>query len=134
MSRVRDGDFSARRTNERGGSRLNLLIVLAVVAAAAYAGYQYVPVAYHASQLKIYMEDTVNKAVIMNKNAQWAEEQLRKSLPEYGAPPNTLITVANRESRLEANVQYIIPIPLLVTTYQYKFNYTTRSSNFFSGG
>ena len=134
MSRVRDENFSARRTNERGGSRLNLLIVVAVLAALTYGGYQYVPVAYRASQLKIFMEDTVNKAVIMNKNAQWAEEQLRKSLPEYGAPPNTLITVANRESRLEANVQYIIPIPLLVTTYQYKFNYTTRSSNFFSGG
>lgn len=134
MSRVRDESFSARRTNERGGSRLNLLIVLAVVATVAYAGYNYVPIAYQASQLKIYMEDTVNKAVITDKNAQWAEEQLRKSLPEYGAPPNTLITVAKRESRLEANVQYTIPIPLFVTTYQYKFNYTTRSSNFFSGG
>ena len=134
MSRVRDGNFRMRRANERGGSRLNLLIVLAVLGAVAYAGYQYVPVAYQASQLKIFMEDTVNKAVVTDKNAKWAEEQLRKSLPEYGAPPNALITVGNRESRLEANVQYTIPIPLIVTTYQYKFNHTTRSSNFFSGG
>jgi hypothetical protein len=80
------------------------------------------------------MNDTVNTAVITNKNAQWAEEQLRKSLPEYGAPPNTRITVVNRESRLEANMQYTIPIPLLITTYQYKFNYTARSSTFFYGG
>ncbi|MCA1555546.1 MAG: hypothetical protein LC747_02540 [Acidobacteria bacterium] len=132
MSRVRDGNFSARKTNERGGARFNLLIVVVVLVAAAYAGYQYVPVAYQASQLKIFMEDTANKAVITDKNAQWVEEQLRKSLPEYGAPPDTLITVVNRESRLEANMQYTIPIPLIVTTYQYKFNYTTRSSNFFS--
>jgi len=132
MSQVRDGSFSVRRASERGGSRLSFLIVMAVLAAVAYAGYQYVPVAYQASQLKIFMEDTVNKAVIMDKNAQWAEEQLRKSLPEYGAPPNTLITVANHDARLEANVQYAIPIPLLVTTYMYRFNYTTRSSNFFS--
>jgi len=134
MGQVRDENFRARRANERGGSRLNFLIVVVMIAAVAYAGYQYVPVAYQASQLKVFMEDTVNKAVITDKNAQWAEEQLRKSLPEYGAPPNTLITVANRESRLEANVQYTIPIPLFVTTYQYKFNHTTRSSTFFSGG
>lgn len=136
MSQVRDETFSARRAHEkeRGGSRLNFLIVVVVVAAAAYTGYQYVPVAYQASQLKVFMEDTVNKAVITDKNAQWAEEQLRKSLPEYGAPPNTLVTVANREARLEANVQYTIPIPLFVTTYQYKFNHTSRSSTFFTGG
>jgi len=135
MSQVRDTTFRARQArDERGGARLNFLIVVVVVAAVAYAGYQYVPVAYQASQLKIFMEDTVNKAVVTDKNAQWAEEQLRKSLPEYGAPPNTFITVTNRESRLEANVQYTIPVPLIVTTYQYKFNYTTRSSNFFSGG
>jgi hypothetical protein len=121
-----------RRANERGSSRLSFLIVVAVLGALAYAGYQYVPVAYQASQLKIFMEDTVNKAVITDKNAQWAEEQLRKSLPEYGAPPDTLITVINRQSRLEANVQYTVPIPLLITTYEYNFNYTTRSSNFFS--
>lgn len=134
MGQVRDENFRARRANERGGSRFNFLIVMMIIVAVAYAGYQYVPVAYQASQLKIFMGDTMNKAVITDKNAQWAEDQLRKSLPEYGAPPNTLITVANRESRLEANVQYTVPIPLLVTTYQYKFNYTTRSSNFFSGG
>jgi hypothetical protein len=132
MSQVQDENFSMRRANERGSSRLSFLIVVAVLGALAYAGYQYVPVAYQASQLKIFMEDTVNKAVITDKNAQWAEEQLRKSLPEYGAPPDTLITVINRQSRLEANVQYTVPIPLLITTYEYNFNYTTRSSNFFS--
>jgi hypothetical protein len=132
MSQVQDENFSMPRANERGSSRLSFLIVVAVLGALAYAGYQYVPVAYQASQLKIFMEDTVNKAVITDKNAQWAEEQLRKSLPEYGAPPDTLITVINRQSRLEANMQYTVPIPLLITTYEYKFNYTTRSSNFFS--
>ena len=134
MSQVRDESFRARRANERGGARLNLLIVGAVIAVVAYAGYQYVPVAFQASQLKVFMQDTVNNAAITGKNAQWAEEQLRKNLTEYGAPPNTRITVANRESRLEAHVQYTVPIPLFVTTYEYKFDHTTRSSNFFTGG
>ena len=134
MSQVQDENFSGGRASERGGSRLNFLITVAVIAAIGYAGYQYVPVAYQASQLKIFMQDTVNSAAITEKKPQWVEDQLRKSLTDYGAPPNTLITVASRESRLEAHVQYSIPVPLIVTTYEYKFDHTARSSSFFSGG
>ncbi|MGI9107511.1 MAG: hypothetical protein ACR2G4_14835 [Pyrinomonadaceae bacterium] len=134
MSQVRDENFRTRWAGERGGSRLNFLIVIAVIAAVGYAGYQYVPVAFQASQLKVFMQDTVNSAVITDKNAQWAQEQLRKNLPDYGVPANALVTVANRQSRLEAHVQYTVPIPLLVTTYEYKFDHTARSSNFFAGG
>jgi hypothetical protein len=49
-------------------------------------------------------------------------------------PPDARITVANRESRIEAHVQYTVPVPLFVTTYEYKFDHTTRSSNLLSGG
>lgn len=134
MSQVRDENFRARRVTEQGGSRFNFLLAVAVIAAVAYAAYQYVPVVYNASQLKIFMQDTVDKAVITDKNAVWAEDQIRKSLKDYGAPPNALINVINREARLEAHVQYSVPVPLFVTTYEYKFDHTTRSSNLMSGG
>jgi hypothetical protein len=134
MSQVRDGHFGARRTTERGNSRLNFLILMVVIAAVAYAGYQYVPVAYQAGQLKVFMQDTVNNAVVTDKDARWAEDQLRRSLTSYGAPPDARVTVANRESRIEAHVEYTVLIPLLVTTYEYKFDHTTRSANLLSGG
>jgi hypothetical protein len=134
MSQVRDENFRARGTAERGNSRFNFLLTLVVMALIGYAGYQYVPVAYQASQLKVSMQDTVDKAVVTSKNAAWAEDQLRRSLPMYGAPPDALVTVANKEARLEAHVQYSIPIPLLVTTYEYKFDHTTRSAYLLSGG
>jgi hypothetical protein len=132
MNQVRDGNPGARWASERGGSRFNLLVVVVVIAAVAYAGYQYVPVAYQASQLKVFMDDTVNNAVITDKNAAWAEDQIRKNLVNYGAPPDALVTVAAREARLEAHVEYSIPVPLLVTTYIYKFDHTARSTNFMS--
>jgi hypothetical protein len=134
MRQARDTPSGARKTTERGSSRLNFLISMAVIAAVAYAGYQYVPVAYQASQLKVFMQDTVDNAVITGKDARWTEDQLRRNLATYGAPPDARITVANRESRMEAHVQYVVPVPLLVTTYQYVFDHTTRSSNYLSGG
>jgi hypothetical protein len=134
MSQVRDENFMARWSTERGNSRFNFLLTVAVIAAVGYAAYQYVPVAYQASQLKISMQDTVDKAVVTSKNAAWAEEQLRRSLPTYGAPPDALVTVANKDARIEAHVQYVVPIPLIVTTYEYKFDHTTRSAYLLSGG
>ncbi len=134
MSQVRDSHFGTRRTTERGSARLNFLILMVVIAAVAYAGYQYVPVAYQASQLKVFMQDTVNNAVVTDKDARWAEDQLRRSLTSYGVPPDARVTVANRESRIEAHVEYTVPVPLLVTTYEYKFDHTTRSSTLLPGG
>ena len=134
MSQVRDENFRTRRATEHGGSRFNFLLVVAVIAIVAYVGYQYVPVAYQASQLKVAMQDVVDKAVVTDKNAAWAEDQIRRSLPLYNAPPNALVTVASREARLEAHVEYTVPIPLLVTTYEYKFDHTARSANLLTGG
>ncbi|HJR06368.1 MAG TPA: hypothetical protein VJ842_03835 [Pyrinomonadaceae bacterium] len=134
MSQVRGENFRTRRANERGGSRLNFLIVVVVVAAVAYAAYQYVPIAYQGSQLKVFMKDTVENAVVTDKDAKWAEDQLRRSLPIYGAPPDALVTVVNRAARLEAHIEYTVPVPLVVTTYQYKFNHTVTSSTLLSGG
>jgi hypothetical protein len=134
MSQVRDENFRARRLSEHGGSRFNFLLVVVVIAIAAYTGYQYVPVAYQASQFKVSMQDAVDKAVVTDKNAAWAEEQIRRSLPIYGVPPDAQVTVANREARIEAHVEYSIPVPLLITTYEYKFNHTARSANLLTGG
>lgn len=142
MSQVRDENFRVRRpppeqqrwATEQGGSRFNFLLVVVVIAVVAYAGYQYVPVAYQASQFKVFMSDTVNNAAVTDKNAAWAEDQLRKNLKNYGVPADALVTVANREARIEAHVEYSIPVPLVVTTYQYKFDHTARSANFVTGG
>lgn len=134
MRQAGDTTSGTRKMRERGGSRLNFLISIAVIAAVAYAGYQYVPVAYQASQLKVFMQDTVDNAVITGKDARWAEDQLRRNLATYGAPSDARVTVANRESRMEAHVEYAVPVPLMVTTYQYVFDHTTRSSSYLSGG
>ena len=134
MSQVPDNCSGARRTGERGSARTNFLLMMVVIAAVAYAGYQYVPVAYQGSQLKVFMQDTVNNAVITNRDARWTEDQLRRNLTAYGVPPDARVTVSNRESRIEAHVEYTVAVPLLVTTYEYKFDHTTRSDNLLSGG
>ena len=134
MNQARGNYSGAWKTTERGSSRVNFLITMVVIAAIAYAGYQYVPVAYQASQLKVFMQDTVDNAVITGKDVRWTEDQLRRSLATYGVPSDARVTVATRESRMEAHVEYAVPVPLMVTTCRYVFDHTARSGSFLSGG
>jgi hypothetical protein len=80
------------------------------------------------------MQDTVNNAAVTDKDARWTEDQLRRNLASYGVPADARIKVANRASRIEAQVEYTIPVPLVVTTYEYKFDHTARSNNLLPGG
>jgi hypothetical protein len=122
----------ARRV--RGGARANFLIVMAILIVGGYCAYQFVPVYYHASLLQTFMQDTVNKAAVTNKPPAWVEQQLRASADYYGLPPDALIESTTRSDRLEAHVMYVIPLPLVVTTYQYKFDYTVKSATTLTGG
>ncbi len=123
-----------RRSAQRGGARLNLLIVLAVICAAAYAGYQVVPVIYRASTFESFMQETVNQAAYTDKNGAWVEQQLRRSFADYDVPPDASVHAGVNNGRVEARVQYARTIPLAVTQYGYTFDKTVHSSTAVGGG
>lgn len=129
-SERRDG---ARRRSERGGARLNFLIVAAIICVAGYVGYQLIPVLYRAEAFETFMQDTVNNAVYSDKNAAYVKQQIEKSLPEYEVPTDAVIRVEVRNAHLEAEVQYTQLVPLVVTQYRYHFDKTVRSSTVVGG-
>jgi hypothetical protein len=116
---------------ERGGARLNFLIVAGLIAVTAYSLYQYAPVAYHAYLFRDYMQETVNKAAFPpGQTTAWVESQLRQSTVEYDLPPDAIISAQNVDGRMEARVQWARPITLPGFVYQYKFDHTAKSSGF----
>ena len=125
-------DTRRSRTNsgERGGSRLNLVITLAIIAVVAYASYQYVPVAYHAYLFKDSMRETVNLAAGANRDVDWVKTKLRESAAENGLPQDAVYDVQTREGRMEARVRWTRHIALPGYVYQYNFDHTETSSTF----
>lgn len=117
---------------ERGGSRLNLLIFLAVAALVGYSLYQYVPVALQAYQFKDHMQNVVDRGALTGQTAAWAESQLRATAEEYGVPREAAISAQQREGRLEAHARFTRPVPLPFYVYEYTFDHTARSSSFLS--
>ena len=118
-------------SNERGGARFNFLIVIALIGSLAYAGSQYVPVAYQAYLFKDLMYQKVSFAAATGVPVptKWVEKELKASLSDYGIPPNATINAQQRDGRLEAHVQWTRPIELPGFVYQYNFDHTTRSDS-----
>ena len=116
-----------RRGGERGGARLNFLLVLAVIAALIYVGVQFVPAAYRAWAFERFVQDAVNNAAVTNKPIAWVEQQLRKGFKEHDVPEDATLKVAREGGRITATVRYTRPISLLVTEYEYTFDATARS-------
>jgi hypothetical protein len=118
---------------ERGGARLNFLIVIVVLAVGAYVAYQAVPVAFKASSYKVYMQDTVDKAVALGQGEEWVRAQLRAGGNDYGVPPAAVIEASRGgEGRMTARVRYTRPIPLPGYTYEYQFDHSVKSGQFLS--
>lgn len=120
------------RRSEEGGARLKFLIVLAIIAAVAYAGYQFIPVAYSYYQIKDLMQHDVDTAVAMGKPASWIKEQLVKSSAEYDIPADAVITPNQQDNRMEVRVQFTHPIEFPGFVYNYEFDHTAKSATFLS--
>ena len=119
-----------RRSGERGSANLKFLIVMVIIAATAYAGYLYVPVAFQAKAYKDLMQHYVDVAVSQGYPPSWAGEQLMKSGPEYEVPTTAVITPMNRDNRLEVRVQFVRVIEFPGYTYNYEFDHTVKSTAF----
>ena len=126
MEQVRQG-----RRGERGGARFNFVVILVVIALAAYSAYNYVPVAYNAYLYKDLMQETVNKAAYPPvKSNDWVAQQLRDAAKEYDLPEDTDISVQNENGRIVARVTWTRPIQLPGYVYEYDFDHSARSSGF----
>jgi hypothetical protein len=115
---------------ERGGARLKFVIVMAIIAAVGYAGYQFIPVAYQNYQLKDLMQHYVDTAVATGKSGEWIKDQLIKSSAEYGIPPDAIITPEQENEKMQVRVQFTQPIEFPGYTYNHEFDYTAKSAAF----
>jgi hypothetical protein len=119
-------------SSERGGARLKFLIVVAIIAAVAFAGYRFIPVAYQSYQLKDLMQNYVDTAVATGKPASWIKDQLVKNSADYGIPADAVITPQQQDNRMEVRVQFKQPIDFPGFVYDYEFDYTAKSATFLS--
>lgn len=122
-----------QRRGEAGGSRLNFVILVLVVALGGYSAYNYAPVAYNAFLFKDVMQETVNKAAYPpGQSSEWITQQLRTAARDYNLPQDMTVNVQKEDGRIAVRAQWTRPIQFPGFTYQYTFDHTVRSSGFIS--
>jgi hypothetical protein len=131
--RILCGRVSSSR-GERGGARLNFLIVMAIIAVLGYLGFQAFPVFYQSRNFATLMQDTVDLAAASDKKPAWVEQQLKAAMTDYGVPPEAVVKSTISGGRIEAQVQFTRPIQMILTEYKYDFDKTVRSSTGVAGG
>ena len=120
-----------RGRGERGGSRLNFLIVLLIIALVGYSAYNYAPVEFNAYRFKDFMQETVNKAAYPpGQTNEWVTQQLRAAASDYNLPPDMNVGVQRDEGHITVRVQWTRPVKLPGYIYEYKFDHTVHSSGF----
>jgi hypothetical protein len=103
-----------------------------IIAAVAYGGYVFIPVAYQAYLFKDLMQHDVDVAAAQGYKPSWVGEQLTKSLPEYEIPQDAIVTPTQLDNRIAVRVQFTRPLEFPGYTYQYEFDHTAKSTPFIS--
>ena len=129
------GSTTASRHGERGAARLKFIIVLVVVALAAYMGFQYIPVRYQAYTFKTFMDQSVLNESASSRpgsaKGEFVENQLKSNAKDYGVPEDAKFSHQFQNGHLEVTVKFTREINLLPGyVYHYDFDYTARSNPF----
>ena len=127
------GQALTDRRRERGGARLNFLIVILIVGVLAYIGYQLIPVYYQAYLFKDTMQVNVDKAAAANWPPDQLKAQLQADGKELNVPPGAGMSVERVNGRIQARVTFKRPVVFPGYTYDYTFDHTVKSATLFSG-
>ena len=120
------------RASQQGGATLKFLIVAAIIAAGAYAGYQFIPLMYQSYQLRDLMQNLADNGALTGKSPDWVKEQLVKKSVEYSIPADATIESQQEAGRIEVKVHFTKPVEFPGYVYVYEFDHTAKSGTFLS--
>ncbi len=120
---------------ERGGAGVKLLIVLVILALIGHAGYNYVPVAYEAEDLKQEMQTAVVQGLATARGSavDAVKQKLRKVIADADVPADTVVEVKEVNKIVQASVSYTKKVNILpfgLYQYDYVFNHTATPTGF----
>jgi len=127
---------SQKRVSERGSAGAKLTIALAIIALAAHAGYNYVPVAYDAASLRSDMDTAVLQGLALPGKISPVDnvkERIAKSIVVNNIPQSATIDVKQAGNGLTARVTYqeqVNILPFGLYKYNYIFDYTSTPTGF----
>ena len=128
---------SKKRTSERGGAGVKLLLIALVIILIANAGYNFIPVAYRGENFKQEMKTAVVQGVSLPSTYGEPKEVVKFKISNAARvnslPYDTYIDVKQKNSVITARVYYTEVVPVLpfgIYDYHYVFDHSVTPSGF----
>ena len=125
-----------KRESERGSAGVKFLAVLAVILLVANAGYNYLPVAYNAENLKSEMSTAVLQGIAMPGKVNPVENvkvRIQKAMTQNDIPADAYVDVKQAGNAITAHVIYsksVNMLPFGLYRYDYRFDETVTPTGF----
>ncbi|OLD79927.1 MAG: hypothetical protein AUI33_02235 [Ignavibacteria bacterium 13_1_40CM_2_61_4] len=114
---------TAERSAERGAISIKTLLVLVVLAAAAFAVIKIAPVYVEQQRIVHDVDDLANKATVRGMKEDKINQEIKRIRGEYDLPEKG-INLVSRDKGVQISVSYQRDIDFLVTSYSWKVDHT----------
>jgi hypothetical protein len=119
---------STKRGSERGGSKLNTLFVLIILALMIFSAVKIAPPYFANYQMQDSMETEARFAIANRKPLEEIRDDVWKKAQELGIPvKRDDIRVTTNQSTIEISIIYTVPIDLQV--YQFNLDFHPHADN-----
>jgi len=124
------------RSSERGGAGIKFLLVFLVIAMAANAGLNYVPVAYQAASFQQEMDTAVVRGLGASGRINPLEAvkaSIKKASFDYDIPEDAFVDIKPVNGVVEAHVVYsrkVNMLPFGMYKYDYNFDYLAKPTGY----
>jgi len=128
--------INSNMNSEHGGAGVKFLLVFLVLALAANAGINYIPVAYDGASFKQEMDTAVVKGLSAAgrlKPLEIVQASVKKASAEYNVPAEAFVDVKPVNGVVQAHVAYtrqVSMLPFGLYNYDYNFDYVAKPQGF----
>lgn len=124
------------RSSERGEGGIKVLLVLLALVLGANAGFNYIPVAYEAANLRQEMDTAVVRGLAASgrlKPLEVVQASIQKAISANNVPPDAFVEVKVVGNAVQAQVIYskqVSILPFGLYKYKYDFNYVATPGGY----
>jgi hypothetical protein len=120
-----------RKTGQRGEGRVGFIITLVVVIAGLFVGLKIIPVRINAYQLQDTLREEARFASVNHNNDSEVKQRILDQAESLNIPLDPKnVTIKRTKKEVIVRAQYVQPIDLKVTIYNYRFDEEQRAPVF----
>jgi uncharacterized membrane protein len=118
------------REGERGAIKIATLLLVLVLLAVTFTAIKIVPVYTEERQLTHEVNELARISAVRNYKVEQVEKGIEKVRTEYDLPENSITLVSHAQNQVQIDIKYNKVINLLVTTYDWKVQYSAKGKAF----